>query len=135
MEDYYSDEYDESIIETGIKLSRETPSQVLSHPKIQDLLAQVLQTHLELHKTVRQVIKSQMNMQKRFSQNLNKAVNSPEASQEENTNTVQAAEPTPKKLPDKLVGPSPIVPVQVGGIYTKALLDTGARMTLLYWDV
>ena len=36
--------------------------------------------------------------------------------------------------PPKLVGPSPIFPIQVEGIYTKALLDTGAQVTLLYRD-
>lgn len=37
-------------------------------------------------------------------------------------------------FPPQLVGPSPIVPIQVEGIYTKALLDTGAQVTLLYRD-
>lgn len=37
-------------------------------------------------------------------------------------------------LPKNLVGPSPIVSVQVEGIYTQALLDTGAQVTLLYRD-
>lgn len=36
--------------------------------------------------------------------------------------------------PEKLVGPSPIVPVQSEGVYTKALLNTGAQVTLLYRD-
>lgn len=35
---------------------------------------------------------------------------------------------------DKLVGPSPIVLIQVQGIYTKVILDTGAQLTLLYPD-
>ena len=51
---------------------------------------------------------------------------------------VQVAEPgrraTPKEFPVKLVGPSPVVSIQVEGIYTKALLDTGAQVTLLYRD-
>lgn len=34
----------------------------------------------------------------------------------------------------KLVGPSPIVPVQVEGVFTKALLDSGAQVTLIYRD-
>lgn len=37
-------------------------------------------------------------------------------------------------LPEKLIGLSPIVSVQVEGIYTKALLNTGAQVTLLYQD-
>lgn len=37
-------------------------------------------------------------------------------------------------LLEKLVGSSPIVPVQIEGVYTKALLDTGAQVTLLYRD-
>lgn len=37
-------------------------------------------------------------------------------------------------LPERLVGPSPIVSVQVEGIYTRALLYTGAQVTLLYRD-
>lgn len=37
-------------------------------------------------------------------------------------------------FPPKLVGPSPIIPIQVEGIYAKALLDTGAQVTLLYKD-
>ncbi|XP_040195295.1 uncharacterized protein LOC120928256 [Rana temporaria] len=41
---------------------------------------------------------------------------------------------TPRGFPPELVGPSPIVPIQVEGIYTKALLDTGAQVTLLYRD-
>lgn len=40
----------------------------------------------------------------------------------------------PENFPDRLVGPSPIVSVQVEGIYTRALLDTGAQVTLLYGD-
>uniref|UniRef100_A0A8C5MGG5 CCHC-type domain-containing protein n=1 Tax=Leptobrachium leishanense TaxID=445787 RepID=A0A8C5MGG5_9ANUR len=39
-----------------------------------------------------------------------------------------------KKFPDKLIGPSPIIPVQVEGVYTKALLDSGAQVTLIYRD-
>ena len=41
---------------------------------------------------------------------------------------------TPKKFPDQLIGPSPIIPVQVEGVYTKALLDSGAQVTLIYRD-
>lgn len=37
-------------------------------------------------------------------------------------------------LPESLIGPSPIVSVQVKGIYIKALMDTGAQVTLLYRD-
>lgn len=43
---------------------REAPSQVLSNPTMQDLLAQVVKTLLELHKRVMQVMEAQMNMQK-----------------------------------------------------------------------
>lgn len=38
---------------------------------------------------------------------------------------------TSENFPEKLVGPSPIVPVQIEGVYTKALLDRGAQVTLL----
>uniref|UniRef100_A0A8C5LMT5 ribonuclease H n=1 Tax=Leptobrachium leishanense TaxID=445787 RepID=A0A8C5LMT5_9ANUR len=38
------------------------------------------------------------------------------------------------KFPDQLIGPSPIVPIQVEGVYTKALLDSGAQVTLIYRD-
>lgn len=31
-----------------------------------------------------------------------------------------------------LVGPSTVVPVQIEGIYAKALLDSGSHITLLY---
>lgn len=48
--------------------------------------------------------------------------------------TKQAKPATPHGFPPELVGPSPIVPIQVEGIYTKALLDTGAQVTLLYSD-
>lgn len=48
--------------------------------------------------------------------------------------TGQVNYPTPGRFSDKLVGPSPIVSIQVEGIYTKALLDTGAQVTLLYRD-
>lgn len=37
-------------------------------------------------------------------------------------------------LPEKLIDPSPIVSVQVEGIYTRVLLDIGAQVTLLYRD-
>ncbi|XP_073455926.1 LOW QUALITY PROTEIN: uncharacterized protein [Aquarana catesbeiana] len=39
---------------------------------------------------------------------------------------------TQGEFPRNLVGPSPIIPIQVEGIYAKALLDTGAQVTLLY---
>ncbi|CAI9613085.1 unnamed protein product, partial [Staurois parvus] len=48
--------------------------------------------------------------------------------------TKQTQIPTTPKLPDRLVGPAPVVSIQVEGIYTKALLDTGAQVTLLYRD-
>lgn len=48
--------------------------------------------------------------------------------------TKQVKPATPIKLPPRLVGPSPDVPIQVEGIYTRGLLDTGAQMTLLYRD-
>ena len=48
--------------------------------------------------------------------------------------TKQAKPATSHGFPPELVGPSPIVPIQVEGIYTKALLDTGAQVTLLYSD-
>uniref|UniRef100_A0A674CT74 Gypsy retrotransposon integrase-like protein 1 n=1 Tax=Salmo trutta TaxID=8032 RepID=A0A674CT74_SALTR len=35
-------------------------------------------------------------------------------------------------LPTGLVGPSSVVPVQIEGIYAKALLDSGSQITLLY---
>ncbi|KAL7857334.1 hypothetical protein SRHO_G00162330 [Serrasalmus rhombeus] len=35
-------------------------------------------------------------------------------------------------IPQGLVGPSSAVPVQIEGIYTKAILDTGSQVTLLY---
>lgn len=35
-------------------------------------------------------------------------------------------------IPEGLVGPSSTVPVQIEGIYTKAILDTGSQVTLLY---
>jgi len=35
-------------------------------------------------------------------------------------------------IPKGLVGPSSAVPVQIEGIYTKAILDTGSQVTLLY---
>lgn len=41
---------------------------------------------------------------------------------------------TSENFPEKLVGPFPLVPVQTEGVYTKALLDTGAQVTLLYRD-
>lgn len=41
---------------------------------------------------------------------------------------------TPGSLPEQLVGPSPIVSVQVEGTYTRELLDTWAQVTLLYRD-
>uniref|UniRef100_A0A8B9KVR5 Peptidase A2 domain-containing protein n=1 Tax=Astyanax mexicanus TaxID=7994 RepID=A0A8B9KVR5_ASTMX len=41
---------------------------------------------------------------------------------------IQEATPLPKGL----VGPSSIVPVQVEGVYAKALLDSGSQVTLLY---
>ncbi|XP_068118921.1 uncharacterized protein [Hyperolius riggenbachi] len=40
----------------------------------------------------------------------------------------------PRRFPAELIGPSPVIPVQVEGIYTKALLDSGAQVTLLYKD-
>lgn len=39
-----------------------------------------------------------------------------------------------RPYPEELVGPSPTVSIQVEGVYTKALLDTGAQVTLLYRD-
>ncbi|XP_077327937.1 NACHT, LRR and PYD domains-containing protein 10-like [Lithobates pipiens] len=48
--------------------------------------------------------------------------------------TKQTKSATSRGPPPKLVGPSPIVPIQIEGIYTKALLDTGAQVTLLYRD-
>lgn len=36
------------------------------------------------------------------------------------------------KLPAGLVGPVSEVPVQIEGIYTRALLDSGSQVTLLY---
>lgn len=38
----------------------------------------------------------------------------------------------PKQLPEGLVGPSCVVPVQIEGIYAKALLDSGSQVTILY---
>lgn len=35
-------------------------------------------------------------------------------------------------LPPGLVGPTSVVPVQVEGIYTRALLDSGSQVTILY---
>ncbi len=35
-------------------------------------------------------------------------------------------------IPEGLVGPSSAVPVQIEGIYAKAILDTGSQVTLLY---
>lgn len=46
-----------------------------------------------------------------------------------------AAQAAPSKTPDNLVGPSPIIPVQLKGIYTKTLMDTGAQVTLLYQHI
>lgn len=37
-----------------------------------------------------------------------------------------------KVIPEGLVGPSSAVPVQIEGIYAKAVLDTGSQLTLLY---
>lgn len=48
---------------------------------------------------------------------------------------IWAAEPGPDKLPGDLVDPSPIIPIQVEGVYTKVFLDTGAQVTLLYRDI
>lgn len=59
--EYFSRDNDESIYETVVKLSRKTPSKVPSNPTMQDLLAQVGQTHLELYKTAMRVM---TNMQK-----------------------------------------------------------------------
>ncbi len=38
----------------------------------------------------------------------------------------------PAVLPSGLVGPSSVLPIQVEGIYAKALLDSGSQVTLLY---
>lgn len=35
-------------------------------------------------------------------------------------------------IPEGLVGPCPVVPVQIEGIYSKAILDSGSQVTLLY---
>lgn len=58
MEEYISeDDENESVYESGIELLRETSSPVPSVLTMQDLLVQVVQTHLELHETVMQAIK------------------------------------------------------------------------------
>lgn len=41
---------------------------------------------------------------------------------------------TSTEIPKHLIGPSPIVPIRIEGVYTKALLDSGAQVTLLYRD-
>lgn len=38
------------------------------------------------------------------------------------------------RVPDKLVDPSLIVLVQVEGVYTRGLLDSGMQVTLFYRD-
>lgn len=48
--------------------------------------------------------------------------------------SAQTIESPAGNLPRNLVGPSPIVLLQVEGIYTQAFLDTGAQVTLLYLD-
>lgn len=37
-----------------------------------------------------------------------------------------------KQLPDGLVGPRSIVPVQIEGVYGRAILDSGSVVTILY---
>lgn len=37
-----------------------------------------------------------------------------------------------KLLPDGLMGPCSIVPVQMGGVYGRAILDSGSVVTILY---
>lgn len=37
-----------------------------------------------------------------------------------------------KRLPEGLVGPPSIAPVQIEGIYARALLDSGSQVTILY---
>lgn len=48
------------------------------------------------------------------------------------TKCINSNEKVEDTIPEGLVGPSSAVPVQIEGIYAKAILDTGSQVTLLY---
>lgn len=48
------------------------------------------------------------------------------------TKCIKPDEKVEDTIPEGLVGPSSAVPVQIEGIYAKAVLDTGSQVTLLY---
>lgn len=48
------------------------------------------------------------------------------------TKCIKSDEKVENTIPEGLVGPSSAVPVQIEGIYAKAILDTGSQVTLLY---
>lgn len=48
------------------------------------------------------------------------------------TKCIKPDEKVEDTIPEGLVGPSSAVPVQIEGIYAKAILDTGSQVTLLY---